>query len=296
MRSRFGIDIQRHQMLNLIGLILLAKWIGLFYLSWMNLVVIVIAAICVEQCALYIKHHQSYFSVSAVITAMGVALMMASSHLWIYVFVISLGLLQKHLLRVDGRHFFNPSNFALLMALLFFYEEAHIVLGQLGGDSRIMGGVALLALLILWRVDRWLIPLVFMVSYALLEYYFIIRPDPVMTLEMMRYRFTSVSFVVFMVFMLTDPRTTPHRYIYQGVFAICVALGAVILDGLQGFRVQHLFLALAFCSPWAVLAALWQSDYQRGVLFSMALVLIVFIIGAVFVIEMKPPYYFSMDG
>ena len=296
MKERFGLGVQQHQLLNLLALILLAKQLDLFYLSWAQFAIVLLAAVCVEQMALYTKGVKFHFSYSAVITAIGVTLMMASSHVWIYGVVVSAGLLQKHVFTIGGRHFFNPSNFALLMAMLFFYDEAHIVLGQLGDNRQVMGMVGLLALLILWRVNRWLIPLVFTVSYILLEYFFVIRPDPVMTFEIQQYRFVSVSFVVFIVFMLTDPRTTPALRCYQMGFAVCVALGAVILDYMQGFRVQHLFLSLAFCSPWVVLAELWKIKPQRGVLIGAGLVMIVCVVGAISWVEMKPPYYFSMEG
>ncbi len=222
--------------------------------------------------------------------------MMVSLQLWVYLLVIVMGLLQKHFLQIEGRHFFNPSNFALLMALLLFYDKAHIVLGQLGDDWWILCFVTGLACMILWRVNRWIIPVCFCLAYLFFEYYLIIRHDPVMIMEHMTDRFLSVSFVVFIVFMLTDPRTTPAKPIDQIVFAICIALGAAVLDASQGFRVQHLFFSLAFCTPWVVTMSLWKNGCNQRHLIVMTTVIILFVVSAITFIERKPPYYFLMDG
>lgn len=210
--------------------------------------------------------------------------------------VIAMGLLQKHFLVYNGRHFFNPSNFALLMALLLFYDQAHMVLGQLGDDLWVRAFVLLIAALILWRVERWVISVIFCLAYLFFEYFLIIRYDPVLIVDDLLDRFVSVSFIVFITFMLTDPRTTPKQFTRQILFAICIAFVAALLDATQGFRVQHLFLSLAFCTPWVVFLALWKSWSNRSSLVSIMTVIMLFVISAILLIESKPPYYFSMDG
>jgi hypothetical protein len=109
-------------------------------------------------------------------------------------------------------------------------------------------------------------------------------------------RFLSISFIVFIVFMLTDPKTTPKKREYQIVFAVCIALGASFLDVLQGFRVQHLFFSLAFFSPWVVIISLWGQGNNQRSLIAISSLIIVFVVSAIILIEMRPPYYFSMNG
>lgn len=292
-----SINAQCQQLINLLILLLIGKYLAHLYLSWGTILALLLFAVIIEHLLLYLKHNGNiYFSFSSLSTAIGVMLMMVSLQFWIYLLVVAMGLMQKHFLCIEGRHFFNPSNFALLMALLLFYDKAHIVLGQLGDDWWIVCIVVALSSTILWRVDRWIIPLVFCMAYVLFEYYLIIKYDPVMTMEDMLERFLSVSFVVFIVFMLTDPRTTPAKPKYQIVFAVCIALGAAALDALQGFRVQHLFFSLAFLSPWVVILTLWQQNYNQPRLIAIGSLILVVVVGAISFIEMKPPYYFSMDG
>jgi Na+-transporting NADH:ubiquinone oxidoreductase subunit NqrB len=237
---------------------------------------------------------------------MGVILMMVSPHLWIYVIVIALGLLQKHFIVVlvqnQHRHFFNPSNFALLCCLLFFYKEAHIVLGQLGDDLWLQVIVSLLAIVMLARVNRCIIPVFFSATYLLLQYFLVIQYDPVMIFEELYRRFYSVSFIVFILFMLTDPKTTPEKYPIQVLYALCIALAATLLDVLNGFRVQHLFLSLSLFSVCNPLLEFFEYESENKakknkILFitKTAFILLV-LIAVILFIEIKQPYYFSMDA
>lgn len=299
---------QLQQLANLSLLLLLGKYAAHIYLSWLNISIILIFALFIEHTFLYLKDKKlRYFSFSSLSTAMGVILMMASPHLWIYMIVIALGLLQKHILVLSinnnhKRHFFNPSNFALLMSLLFFYKEAHIILGQLGDDLWLELVVGLLAILMLLRVDRWIIPLGFSVAYLLLQYFLVIQYDPVMLFEELYRRFYSVSFIVFILFMLTDPKTTPAKHQYQLLFALFAALVATLLDVLNGFRVQHLFLSLSLISVCIPLLEFFEEpvkykmgeNIKRQLIVTTALILLM-LIGVIFSIEQKQPYYFSMD-
>ncbi len=238
----------------------------------------------------------TFFSFSSLSTAIGVMLMMVASHLWIIFLVITFGLLQKHFLRYERRHFFNPSNFALMMGLLFFYHDAHIVLGQLGDSIWLGILVIVLGMAILYRVDRWIIPVGFVVLYLLLQYIFIVESDPVLIMEEVYYRFYSVSFIVFVLFMLTDPKTTPKKHWQQLLFALIIAFGATLLDYNNGFRVQHLFMVLFVASAMVPLFTGWQELRQKKMLIGMSSVLLLLALTAIIYIEIQPPYYFEMDG
>jgi len=218
---------------------------------------------------------------------------MVSPHLWIPALLIVAGLAQKHLLVWRDRHFYNPSNFALIVGLLFFYRQAHIVLGQLGHERWLGAAVLLLGLLILLRVGRWIIPLVFTLAYLLFQIRGVAGYDPTLIPETVIYRFFSVSFLVFILFMLTDPRTTPRRGWQQALFALGVAALASWLDALHGFRVQHLFMALFLLSPLVPLLSREAWRERSLLFFSIALFLLS--LGAIIQIESQPPYYFEMD-
>ena len=290
----FPLPVQLHQILNLFLLLLLAKYTAYLYYGWgeilTTLFVTLLATYALER---YYRHIDGYYiPYSALTTALGVLLMSFSTHLWMTITVIIIALFQKYILRINDRHLFNPSNFALIFGLLCFYADFHIVLGQLG-DSHILAGVVLLlGALILYRIDRWIIPLAFTFAYLLLQYAIIVQSDPVIEMESIWLRFYSVSFILFILFMLTDPKTTPKSSLSQMLFAILIALGATWLDYQNGFRVQHLFMALFVVSAAVPLLQYKNIEKKQRYLLWLVLVLAM---GAIILIEQRPPYYFAMD-
>jgi hypothetical protein len=288
--------IQAQQFLNLLFFVLLAYFFEHLYLDLEMVLFIVSFTVFIEHLFIYIKHTElTYFSFSSLTTALGVMLMMVAENIWIYIFAIAFGLGQKHFVTLHGRHFFNPSNFALLMAMCFFYNDAHIVLGQLGDNIYVRIIVIVLAVVILNRVERLLLPITFIISYIIMQYFFIVSYDSTLVLEDIYLRFYSVSFILFLLFMLTDPHTTPTSVGYQVAFAIFIAVLSVSLDRYYGFRVQHLFMALFILSPFVSLLELYQKekiDIQDIVKFTL---LIFLVLGVIISIESNPPYYFEMD-
>ncbi len=285
---------QLQQCLTLAILFVLGKLSAHIHVGWMQAIGMVLWAGLIEHGGYRIRFRtHAFVAYSACSTAIGVMLMLAAPP-WIYLAVIALALLQKHAVRVDGTHFFNPSNFALIAGMVFFYYQAHPIRGQLGSDLWIMAVLAVLAIWILVRVDRWVIPIVFSISYLGLEYAWVVGFDPTMVFEDVYRRFYAVSFVVFVLFMLTDPRTTPVARWAQICFGILVAVVGAGLDHGYGFRVQHLFMALFVLSPWVPL--LHAGIGARRKVFFASVALFLLAIGAIIFIESQPPYYYEMTG
>lgn len=286
---------QLQQFLTLLILLGIGKATAHVYASGTAVLGWIVYSTLVEHALIFSRRRTiTHFSFSALSTTLGVVLMLVASPGWIYGVVLMLALAQKHWLTVGSHHFFNPSNFALIMGMLLFYDQAHIVLGQMG-DARWLGIVVIIfAAGILIRVGRWPIPLAFVVSYLMLEYFLLVGYDPVLTFETIQERFYSVAFIIFIAFMLTDPRTTPSRPWQQVLFGMVVAFSAALLDRWHGFRVQHLFMVLFVLSPMA--AVLDSRVHDRVRMVKTASVLTLLAVGIVMVIESRPPFYFAMDG
>ncbi len=286
---------QLHQFLTLVIVFVLGKTTAHVSPGWGEAALLLVFAWGVEHALIRIRQGSlTYISYSSLSTTLGILLMLAVSEAWIYGILILLALVQKHIVTLEGRHFFNPSNFALIVGMVFFYHEAHVVLGQMGERLWLQGVVVGLGVLILLRVERWRIPIVFVVGYLLFEYLWVVGYDPVMTFEDVLDRFSSVAFVVFVTFMLTDPRTTPSREMWQGAFALAIAAGGAMLDRWFGFRVQHLFMVLFLLSVWVPLMEAEKNKRKMVVRVTIPIALLA--IGAIIYLELQPPYYFAMDG
>jgi len=283
---------QLQQFINLVILLLLGKYVAHLYLPWSSIVFLMLFALSLEYSIIYYRYRKlSFVSYSSLSTSIGVMLMMATPHLWIMLVMISLALLQKHLIRYGKYHLFNPSNFAIIMGLLFFYDETHIIVGQLGEHLWLEIFIMLLGIAILVRVDRWIIPVVFGLVYLLAQYYYIVNSDPVLIMQSIYWRFYSLSFIVFILFMLTDPQTTPKSIAEQISFAIILAIGTTWMDYHYGYRVQHLYMVLFLLSPMVVLARVVSRDIK---LYIMIAFIVFLSLNAIIVIENQPPYYYEM--
>jgi len=288
--------LQLQQLFTLFVILVLGKYAANVYLPWKSILLVLMATVAIEHLLIYAKERSvTYFSFSSLSTAIGVMLMLATPHLWIVVLVIALGLIQKYYLKMREKHFFNPSNFSIMVVLLFFYDSAHLILGQLGDSMWMKGIVSLLAVAILVRVERWLIPLVFVISYLLSQYFIVLQHDPMILLEDVYHRFYAVSFIVFILFMLTDPRTTPKTFKMQIFFAVGVALFSTLLDYQYGFRVQHIFLSLFLVTPLVFFLTNYQ-EMQYVKYFKIIGLAVVFLsLSAIIYIETKPPYHYEMS-
>ena len=286
--------LQLHQNLNLLLLLILGSLTANISMSWLNIGFILLFTLILEHFFLYFNKSRSfYFSYSALSTAIGIVVLMYSTSLWIYLLVISLALAQKHFLNFQNRHLFNPSNFALIMALLLFYNDAHMISGQLGDEPLFAMVVFVLAMSILVRVQRWIIPIVFVFFYLTLQYFFIVQYDPVVFFEEVYHRFYSIGFMLFIYFMLTDPVVTPSTWQGQTLFAFLVAFLIALLDRFYGFRVQHLFMSVFLFSFFVNLLPLKMLSISQ---LKLAMIILLFSISTLVYIELQPPYYFEMNG
>ena len=286
--------LQLHQNINLLLLLILGVLTADIYLPLVDVISILLFTLSVEHLFLYFnKERKFYYSYSALSTAIGVVVLMYSASLWIYFVVIFLGLAQKHFLTLKRKHLFNPSNFSVIMMLIFFYDDAHIVTGQLGDEPLLAMIVSVLAISILVRAKRWIIPLVFVLSYLAFEYYLIVQYDPVVIFQDIYHRFYSVTFILFVYFMLTDPPVTPSNWKLQILFGFLVALLATLLDRFYGYRVQHLFMALFFFSFFVNLFPLKSLSPSQ---LKLVVIILLLMLGGLGFVEMQQPYYFEMNG
>ena len=287
---------QLQQLINLLLLLVVGKYIAHIYLTWEEIIGILLFTFFIEHLFYYLRNKTlNFISFSSLSTAIGVMLMMVTTHYTIYFVVLFFALLQKQFLHYHKQHFFNPSNFALIIGLLFFYHDAHLVLGQLGHEVWLLWAVTIVGALILYRVDRWAVSLSFIVSYLIFQYFIIVQTDPVVIMEDIYYRFYSVSFIVFILFMLTDPKTTPTKRVYQVIYATAISFFTTALDYIYGFRVQHLFMILFICSPWVVLFEQYAKTLDKKRLIFVSSVVLVLALSAIIYIQMQAPYYFEMD-
>ena len=182
---------------------------------------------------------------SPLITGLSLSLLLRthSPDLWIAAAVMAIG--SKYVLRLRGKHVFNPATFAIV-ALLLVSPDVWVSPGQWGSTIWLALLFVCCGGLVLQRAERADTALAFLGTYAgLLLWRALSLGDP---LTIPFHQLQSGALLLFSFFMITDPRSTPDRRIRRIVFAVAVAGLAHWLQ----FRWQlrpALFFALAALSP-----------------------------------------------
>jgi len=205
--------------------------------------------------------HQWPHLASAYITGISVGILLRSPAFWPYILCSLLAITSKYVLRVKGRHIWNPSNFGIC-AMLFLAADAVATLSiQWGNNLWAMLVIWLLGSAIILRLRRLHICAVYVVSFfalSLLRAW--ITGDPWLS-EVSP--ITGPEYQLFIFFMITDPKTTVKSKLGQSIVAFSVAAVEMF------FRLdQSLYAplyALFFVGPTALLIEMWINS-RRAVI------------------------------
>lgn len=208
------------------------------------------------------KKHEKWLSLkSATITALGLSLLLRSDSYGAIACASFLAIASKFIFRTNGKHWFNPANFGIVVVLLldtFVWDNhAWISNGQWGEDSLYALVFLGLGSLVLKKVGRWDTSLMFLVSYSLLEGLRNLWLG--WTWDVLAHRLTSGSLLLFALFMITDPRAIPNAKIARLIWAVAIAILAFIFRNVF-FNADAMFYALFLISPLTVLCdRLWHA-------------------------------------
>ena len=186
---------------------------------------------------------------SPLITGLSLSLLLRAGDPWLHAAAAVIAIASKFVLRIDGKHVFNPAGFAIVV-LLFTSNQVWISPGQWGTALWFATLVAFLAILVLHRARRADVALFFLGSHAalLLARAFWLGDPLVIPLHQLQ----SGSLLIFSFFMISDPRTTPDSRLGRFLFAFSVALLGHYLAFFMQMR-PALYIALIVLSPLTLL-------------------------------------------
>jgi Na+-transporting NADH:ubiquinone oxidoreductase subunit NqrB len=185
---------------------------------------------------------------SALITSLGLCLLLRADLVSTMAIAGSLSIASKFVFNTNGKHWFNPANFGIIIALILA-PDAWVSPGQWGEDWWYLllfigtGGI------VLQRVGRWDTSAAFLGAYAGLEAarnLWLGYPWDVYT-----HRLSSGSLLLFALFMITDPRSIPNARSSRLIWAIAIAGLTFILRNYFYIN-EGVFIALFIISPLTI--------------------------------------------
>ncbi len=231
-----------------------------FGIRWQNAVVILLTAQATQLLGTRLAGLPRFDPLSALITSLSLTLLLRTELVVLAAAAAAIAIGSKFLVRVRGKHVFNPANVALV-SLMLLSDRAWISSGQWGSTTLAAFGLACLGFLVLTRAKRAETTVVFLLSFGALVFGRALwLGDP---LSIPLHQLQNGALLIFAFFMISDPKTAPDAALGRAVFAVMVASVA--------FTIQFLFyqpngpvLALILCAPFVpVIDALLQGMHYR---------------------------------
>jgi hypothetical protein len=181
---------------------------------------------------------------SGLISSLSLCLLLRTDHLAWAAAGAAIAVGSKFLVRIRGKHVFNPTNGALV-ALLLLTDGTWVSPGQWGTGATFAFAMASAGLAVVHRSARSDVTVAFIATYAALVWARSAWLGEPWTIPL--HRLESGAFLLFSFFMISDPKTTPDSRAGRIVFAAAVALGAAYVH-FRLFRPNGFLWALAVAS------------------------------------------------
>src|SRR5437762_1540042 len=205
--------------------------------------VLAVQAVCDHLAATPDRPYTTLFR-SGLISGLSLCLLVRTNRPELAVLTAVLTIGGKFLIRVRGKHLFNPTNGALV-AMLILSDQVWVSPGQWGAAAFFAFLMACLGSVVVNRASRSDVTYAFIVFYgALLFGRSLYLGEP---LAIPLHRIESGALLLFTFFMISDPKTTPDSRAGRVLFAGLVACGAWYVQ-FRMFRTNGLLWSLAACS------------------------------------------------
>lgn len=220
--TKLGFDQQPAAVALIVGIALATQWAGSRFVTG-----------------------QHFDPLSPLITALSLSILLRTTGPGWLALGAFLAIGSKFVLRIDGKHIFNPANFGIV-TLILFTGEAWVSPSQWGSATWSAFLFASLAILVLSRARRADIALAFLAAYVGILFARALWLGDPMAIPLKQMQ--SGAVLLFAFFMISDPKTTPDRRDARIVYAVLVAaIGAWLQFGQW---IPHgVILALFLASP-----------------------------------------------
>jgi Na+-translocating ferredoxin:NAD+ oxidoreductase RnfD subunit len=228
--------------------------------SYPKTLLAIVTSIALELALGRIFLHKWLNPASAYITGISVGILVRSPAYWPYALCAAISIMSKYVLRVKGRHIWNPSNFGISVMLFLAADTV--------ASLSIQWGNYLLPMLIIWalgsviiaRLHRFHITGIYVASFfafAFLRSWMTVSPWQSEVAPI-----TGPMYQLFIFFMITDPKTTVRSKRGQCIVVFLVALLEMVLRLRQ--VVYAPFYALFIVGPAAMLVEIWLDSRREN--------------------------------
>ena len=169
---------------------------------------------------------------SALITSLGLCLLLQSAELWVLALASALAIGSKFLIRIRNKHLFNPANFGIIMSILIT-GRSWISPGQWGSDLVLLLFFSAAGCMILLKISRLETGITFFLAYFILIWTYNVWYLG-WDINVVIHKLTNGSLLLFTFFMITDPMTIPNgkraRILWSSLIALMSFVGGAYMQ------------------------------------------------------------------
>lgn len=211
----------RHYQIAVLSLLLCY---GVFVLDfgvrWQNVVAIIATAQLAQYLGTLARRLPRFDPLSAMITALSLTLLLRTDEVILAMLAAAIAIGSKFVLRIRGKHVFNPAN-AALIALMLISDRAWVSPGQWGSTAFAAFALACLGFLVLTRAKRAETTFAFLLAYAALIVGRALWLGDPLTIPL--HQIQNGALLIFAFFMISDPKTSPNTALGRAIFGALVA-------------------------------------------------------------------------
>jgi enediyne biosynthesis protein E5 len=182
---------------------------------------------------------------SAIVTCCGLSLLLRSDTLWAHPLAATLAMSSKFVLRIHGKHLYNPANLGVIAAIALI-PGTWVSPGQWGNDLALAVWLLMLGTIVTTRARRLDISWVFLGAFLGLVALRIMLLGQ--SWAIWWHQLGNGALLLFAFFMISDPMTIPNRRGPRITYALIVAAAAIGWQYLL-FRPNALIWALFLATP-----------------------------------------------
>lgn len=238
-------DARIYQILFLATLLSIGVLARDFSLRWEQMALTFAAGITTQLVFVRVLKLKNVGVLSAIITCFGLSILLRADTLWAHPLAALIAIGAKFVIRVDGKHVFNPANLGVIAGLTLI-PGVWISPGQWGNDVIYAAWFVALGGIVVNRARRMDI------SWMFLGCFVALLGARVLWLEqspaIFWHQLHSGALLLFAFFMISDPVTIPNHQRARLIYAAAVALGAFLWQ-FYLFKPNALVWALFVLTP-----------------------------------------------
>jgi Na+-translocating ferredoxin:NAD+ oxidoreductase RnfD subunit len=256
---RFQVD-KRYLAPVLVTLVLIAGQVSFGFLeSWSRTALAIGTAILAEMILGRLFTDRWPHLASAYVSGISVGMLVRSPEYWPYALCSAISITSKYLIRVDGRHIFNPSNLGMVAMLVLASDTVAGLSVQWGNNMLPLVAVWCFGAAIIASLGRFHITFTYVASFLIFSvlrsgvtgHPWLSEVAPI----------TGPMYQLFIFFMITDPKTTVRPKWGQSLVAFLVAAVEAVLRLMQ--FVHAPYYALFLVGPTANLVEIAMARRAR---------------------------------